>query len=119
MSGKIVRLVLLLTIMLNHAVMACDALVMHLPDDSHPYTASGPLAHNDMPEHQHLFSSDNNADDSVGDAEEHHPSHAHVSCGISHIHSVALSATGSHANSKADIALIPVSYSPPVPPPNV
>jgi len=39
MLGQSLGKVLLLLIMLNHAVMACDALVVHMPDHDHSYTS--------------------------------------------------------------------------------
>ena len=37
MPKAIVRFVLLMLIMFNHAVSACDNIVMHLPDEDHPF----------------------------------------------------------------------------------
>ncbi|NRQ43847.1 cobalt transporter [Rheinheimera sp. YQF-2] len=107
---KSVRLFILLAVMLNHAVMACDALVVHIPEHEHTYTSYIYDAHTATP--QHASNADSNAD-------EHHSAHAHVTCAISYIHSVNLTAVGATRSLAPQSTLFAVSYSPPVPPPNV
>lgn len=108
---NLVRLFILLTVMLNHAVMACDALVMHMPEHEHSYTSYINAPHTASSEHSKATTD--------SDADEHHSAHAHVTCAISHIHCVNLTAVGTTRSLAPQPVLFPLSYSPPVPPPNV
>lgn len=107
---KLVRLFILLTVMLNHAVMACDALVVHMPEHEHSYTSYIYESHTASSEHL-LTTTDSTAD-------EHHSAHAHVTCAISYIHSVNLFVAGTAPHRLTQPSVLALSYSPPVPPPN-
>lgn len=109
---KSFRLFILLAVMLNHAVMACDALVVHVPEHEHTYTSYIYDTHATTTTQQ-------SADNTDSSADEHHSAHAHVTCAISYIHSVNLTAVGAARSLAPQSALFPLSYSPPVPPPNV
>ena len=109
---KSFRLFILLAVMLNHAVMACDALVVHLPEHEHIYTSYIYDTHATTITQQSADNADSNTD-------EHHSAHAHVTCAISYIHSVNLTAVGVARSLAPPSSLFAVSYSPPVPPPNV
>ncbi|MEH8019286.1 cobalt transporter [Rheinheimera muenzenbergensis] len=111
---KSVKLFILLTVMLNHAVMACDALVVHMPEHEHSYTSYIYDAHAASSQHS-TQTADSDAD---ADADEHHSAHAHVTCAISYIHNVKPIAVGASRSLALQPALSPLSYSPPVPPPN-
>ena len=111
MWSSVIRLFILLTVMLNHAVMACDALVVHMPDHEHAYTSYIYESHTASSEH-HLTTADSTTD-------EHHSAHAHVTCAISYIHSVNLLSAGTTPRIAPQPTVLAVSYSPPVPPPNV
>jgi hypothetical protein len=95
--------IILLVIMLNHAVAACDAMIMHMPDHDHAYTSLSDT-HTD---------SDNNADS------QHHSPHAHVSCHIAFFNGIDLLHGNDCAVDTLAAIALPVSYAPPVPPPNV
>lgn len=95
-------LIILLVIMLNHAVVACDAMVMHMPDHDHAYTS---------------LTDTHTGDSSTDDAEPHSP-HAHVSCHIAFFHGIDLLHSSNSAVSSRCGPALPVSYAPPVPPPN-
>lgn len=119
MLVKTSGLVLLLLIMLNHAVMACDALVMHMPDHDHVYTNlidSHPASSST----NHLIEQQNeqSAEHNTAHNSEQHSEHAHVSCHIAFFHGLELLniSDGAIVSAKANINLI--SYRPPVPPPN-
>lgn len=117
MLGRTSGLLLLLLIMLNHAVMACDALVMHLPDHAHAYTD---LQH----EHCHsdtLFdvsSEQVTAHNSEHDADEH-SNHAHVTCYIAFFQGMELLNFRDSVIAATQPGLNLISYRPPVPPPNI
>ncbi|WP_241698070.1 cobalt transporter [Rheinheimera pleomorphica] len=104
-------LILLLLIMLNHAVLACDAMVMHLPDHHHSYTSS---SHS----HEPTTASASHADTTAQDDEHNHLHHAHVSCHIAYYYRF----DAAPANTSAIAAITPsfnaISYQPAVPPPN-
>ncbi|PKM21219.1 MAG: cobalt transporter [Gammaproteobacteria bacterium HGW-Gammaproteobacteria-15] len=108
MLRKTIGLIILLAIMLNHAVVACDAMVVHLPDHTHSYTSQ-----------TDTHTGNNLSDNSHSDEADQHSPHAHVSCHIAFLHGVELlnfssaAITGSHPSCQT------ISYSPPVPPPNV
>lgn len=95
--------VILLVIMLNHAVAACDSMVMHMPDHDHAYTSLSDI---------HTGNDDNT------DSSPHSP-HAHVSCHIAFFHGIELLHGNARALDKLAADALPVSYAPPVPPPNV
>lgn len=103
MSGRTSGLLLLLLIMLNHAVMACDALVMHMPDHDHAYTS--------LTDNHHVASN-------VTDDAEDHTEHAHVTCYISFFNGIELLNFSDSAIVSASRGVDLISYSPPVPPPN-
>lgn len=111
MWSSLIRLFILLTVMLNHAVMACDALVVHMPEHEHAYTSYIYDTHSANSEH-----STTNSD---SEADEHQSAHAHVTCAISHIHCVNMTVVGTIRSLAQQPALFAQSYSPPVPPPNV
>lgn len=108
---NLVRLFILLTVMLNHAVMACDALVVHMPEHEHAYTSYINTAHTASSEHSKATTD--------SDADDHHSAHAHVTCAISYIHSVNLLSAGTTPRIAPQPEVLTLSYSPPVPPPNV
>ena len=122
MPKPMLRFVLLMLIMLNHAVSACESIVMHLPAENHPFSVLDSSSHT---EHQHC-SVDESADESAEDAAEHqaahnddhHPTHAHVACYIAELYSVSAAPAVHKASALAQYALITTTYSPPVPPPN-
>lgn len=126
MPKSILRFVVLMLIMLNHAVSACESIVMHLPAEDHPFSVLDSSGHT---EHQHCAveaSAQGNADESTVDAAEHqaehndnhHPTHAHVACYIAELYSVSAAPAVHKASALAQYALITTTYSPPVPPPN-
>ena len=102
MLGRSLSVLLLLLIMLNHAVMACDALVVH------------------MPEHDHSLTSliDSHGESSVTDNAEYHNEHAHVTCHIAFFYGIELLNFGETAIVTSPCQFNVISYSPPVPPPN-
>lgn len=122
MPKPILRFVLLMLIMLNHAVSACESIVMHLPAEDHPFSVLDTSSHT---EHQHC-SVEGSAEESAEDASEHeaehnddhHPTHAHVACYIAELYSVSADPAVHKASGLAQYALITTTYSPPVPPPN-
>ena len=101
MLARTLGFIMLLLIMLNHAVIACDSLVIHLPEHNHAF--SSPLEHH----------SSNELDDA-----EHHTEHAHVTCHIAFFCGIDLLNFNDTAISRNKDRLILISYSPPVPPPN-
>ncbi len=122
MPKPILRFVLLMLIMLNHAVSACESIVMHLPAENHPFSVLDSSSHT---QHQHC-AVEASADESAEDAAEHqaahnddhHPTHAHVACYIAELFSVSADPAVNKASGLAQYALITTTYSPPVPPPN-
>ena len=122
MPKPILRFVLLMLIMLNHAVSACESIVMHLPEEDHLFSVLDSSSHT---QHQHCAVEDS-ADESAEDAAEHqaahnddhHPTHAHVACYIAQLYSVSAAPVVHKASALAQYALITTIYSPPVPPPN-
>jgi len=122
MPKPILRFVLLMLIMLNHAVSACESIVMHLPAEDHPFSVLDSSGHT---EHQHCTveaSAGENAEDSAehqaAHNNDHHPTHAHVACYIAELYSVSADPAVNKASALAQYALITTTYSPPVPPPN-
>ncbi len=116
MPKAIVRFVLLMLIMFNHAVSACDNIVMHLPDEDHPFVLLDNSKHSDFPAHQHH--ADAQMQDDADPSEDHHPTHAHVACYITELYAVAACPAVHKANVLAQYALITTTYTPPVPPPD-
>ena len=122
MPKPILRFVLLMLIMLNHAVSACESIVMHLPEENHPFSVLDSSSHT---QHQHC-TIEASADESAEDVSEHqavhnddhHPTHAHVACYIAELYSVSAAPAVHKASALAQYALITTTYSPPVPPPN-
>ena len=122
MPIPVLRFVLLMLIMLNHAVSACESIVMHLPEENHPFSVLDSSSHT---QHQHC-SVEASAEESAEDASEHeaehndnhHPTHAHVACYIAELYSVSADPAVNKASGLAQYALITTTYSPPVPPPN-
>lgn len=122
MPKPVLRFVLLMLIMLNHAVSACESIVMRLPAEDHPFSVLDSSSHT---EHQHC-SVEESAEQSAEDAAEHqaahnddhHPTHAHVACYIAELYSVSAAPAVHKASALAQYALITTTYSPPVPPPN-
>lgn len=114
MPKPILRFVLLMLIMLNHAVSACESIVMHLPAESHPFSVLDNSSHT---EHQHC-SVDESEDEAAEHKDGHHPTHAHVACYIAELYSVSAAPVVHKASALAQYALITTTYSPPVPPPN-
>lgn len=134
MAKPILRFVLLMLIMLNHAVSACESIVMHLPAEDHPFSMLDSSSHT---QHQHCSveasaeanaeaNAEESAEESTEDASEHqaahnddhHPTHAHVACYIAELYSVSAAPAVHKASALAQYALITTTYSPPVPPPN-
>jgi len=103
MLGRSLGFLLLLLTMLNHAVMACDSMVMHLPEHGHAFSI--PVEHH------------SNVD--VVDDSEHLNEHAHVACHIAFFCGIELLNFINKANCNTTNRLNLISYSPPVPPPNV
>lgn len=118
MQKSFIRLILLMFIMLNHAVSACESLVMHLPDENHPFSVLDSSSHDDLPSHQHQHEQQQADVDATSDNDEHHPSHAHVSCHISSMYLVDANPVLHHPAATLQYALITTSYAPAVPPPN-
>ncbi len=136
MPKSLIRFLFLMFIMLNHAVSACESLVMHLPDENHPLSVLDGSSHQQLPQHLHQHPNDHPNDhpnqylneftagapspsDSQHHDDEHHASHAHVSCHISPMPWVnGDPAVQSHLPS-GQYALITTSYTPDVPPPNL
>lgn len=118
MQKSLIRLILLMFIMLNHAVSACESLVMHLPDENHPFSVLDTSSHAELPSHQHDHQQQQTDADATLDNDEHHPSHAHVSCHISSIYLVDAAPVLHHPAATLQYALITTSYTPDVPPPN-
>ncbi len=122
MPKPILRFVLLMLIMLNHAVSACESIVMHLPAEDHPFSVLDSSSHT---QNQHCSveasAEENAADAAVHETEhndDHHPTHAHVACYIAELYSVSAAPAVHKASALAQYALITTTYSPPVPPPN-
>lgn len=120
MQKSLIRLILLMFIMLNHAVSACESLVMHLPDGNHPFSVLEDNSQQQLPDHIHQHQEHHAAGemDPNHDDDAHHATHAHVSC---HILSLLLVAAAPVLHRPADplqYALITTSYTPDVPPPN-
>lgn len=107
----------MLAIMLNHAFVACDNIVVHLPTEHHNLISFG-----DDSVHQHLEHQTNHvnktASDSVSDIDDPHEIHAHVLCFVSY-----------ESNSIAELVtqtippfrraeVFSMTYAPAVPPPN-
>ncbi len=118
MPKPILRLVLLMLIMLNHAVSACDSIVMHLPDEDHPFVVLDNSTHSDFPTHKHFVNAQSDNQDSSDTTDDHHPTHAHVACYIAELYSVSAAPAVHKASALAQYALITTTDSPPVPPPN-
>ncbi|RRJ21344.1 cobalt transporter [Rheinheimera mesophila] len=118
MPKPALRLLLLLLIMLNHAVSACDSVVMHLPDEDHPFVVLDNSTHADFPLHQHANTKGSSQEVGPEQTDDHHPSHAHVACYIAEAYSVSADPVVHKASALAQYALITTSYSPAVPPPN-
>lgn len=118
MPKSLLRLVVLLLIMLNHAVSACDSVVMHLPDEDHPFVMLDGSNHAGLASHQHHSGAASQSQNDTETADEHHPSHAHVACYIAELYAVNADPVVHKASALAQYALITTSYSPPVPPPN-
>lgn len=127
MTGRTSGLLLLLLIMLNHAVMACDALVVHMPDHDHSFISLTD-SHN-LPEISRRVAepgvepATESATQSVTvQSNEHlneqHSEHAHVTCYISFFYGIELLNFTNSVVTSSTPALNPISYSPPVPPPN-
>ncbi len=118
MPKPILRFVLLMLIMLNHAVSACESIVMHLPAEDHPFSVLDNSSHT---EHQHCSVEASAEDASEHEAEhndDHHPTHAHVACYIAELYSVSADPAVHKASALAQYAVITTSYTPSVPPPN-
>lgn len=104
---------LLLTIMLNHAFVACDSIVVHLPTEHHNLMSFG-----DNTSHQHLEHQTTHANEAVNDIDDPHEPHAHVLCFVAYM-------TNPSAESVVQ-AIVPLlrtdaysmTYAPAVPPPN-
>lgn len=112
-----IRLLLLLLIMLNHAVSACEGLVMHLPEENHPFTLLDADSH--LP-HQHDASSMGYSSDNTETVnEDPHPNHAHVSCFVANLQAIPATPVLHKPDLVAQYARITTSYAPPVPPPNL
>ncbi len=97
--------------MLNHAVLACDALVVHLPDHDHAYTSL-----------TDMHSLAGNVSDSTEQLSENHTEqhneHAHVTCYIAFFYGIDLLNFRDGAIAAANTDISPISHRPPVPPPN-
>jgi len=118
MPKPMLRFVLLMLIMLNHAVSACESIVMHLPAENHPFSVLDSSSHS---KHQHCSVEQSTEDAAEHDGSEHdnhHPTHAHVACYIAELYSVSAAPAVHKASALAQYALITTTYSPPVPPPN-
>lgn len=118
MPKPILRFVLLMLIMLNHAVSACESIVMHLPAEDHPFSVLDSSSHS---QHQHCSVEQSAEDASEHEAEHndnHHPTHAHVACYIAELYSVSAAPAVNKASVLAQYAVITTSHTPLVPPPN-
>ncbi|SNY43705.1 hypothetical protein SAMN06297280_0630 [Arsukibacterium tuosuense] len=126
MSGRTSGVLLLLLIMLNHAVMACDALVVHMPEHDHSITR--PTANHLTPGGadctHHVSMSDTepasaqSSEHSPEHSPEQHSEHAHVTCYISFFFGIELLNFTNSVIASINPMLNLISYSPPVPPPN-
>lgn len=125
MPKPLLRLLLLLLIMLNHAVSACESIVMHLPEENHSFSLLDSVDHNLSPLHQHFDTAAHSAADHALDKasdssdDNHHPTHAHVACYIAELYAVSADPAVHKASALAQYALITTSYPPAVPPPNL
>ncbi|MDX1678329.1 cobalt transporter [Arsukibacterium sp.] len=123
MSGRFLGQLLLLIIMLNHAVMACDTLVVHMPDHNHSFISltdnhSLPelMRHAAVPGFEPVPGSvDAQSNEHLN---EQHSEHAHVTCYISFLYGIELLNFTNSVIASSTPALNLISYSPPVPPPN-
>lgn len=120
MSGRTSGLLLLLLIMLNHAVMACDALVVHMPDHDHAFTSFTDNHNNtngvaDLTKHTSEYANERNTEHNT----DQHSEHAHVTCYISFFQGIELLNFTDSAIISTNRSLNLISYRPPVPPPNV
>lgn len=101
--------------MLTHAAFACESLVMHLPAENHSLSMLDANAGHDIvahaAHHQDIENSDQNDD-------EHHSPHAHVTCHITNVYHFSASPILDTAIISTLFSWLPMSYSPPVPPPN-
>ena len=125
MPKSLIRLILLMFIMLNHAVSACDSLVMHLPDENHPFSMLEDSHHQQLPQHLHQHAEHHDSADATNtpddqhDDDAHHAAHAHVSCHISSMQLIHADPVLHNPADSLQYALITTSYAPDVPPPNL
>ncbi|MDX3772751.1 hypothetical protein QE250_01340 [Chromatiaceae bacterium AAb-1] len=96
---------LLLIIMLNHALAACDGMVMHLPAEEHPFGFTE-LVH----QHNVYLNDDEHSDN--------HELHVHVACYVSYQHNWRVPRVYSDDNNAESAVFASQQYSPPVPPPD-
>jgi hypothetical protein len=128
MPKSLIRLILLMFIMLNHAVSACESLVMHLPDENHPFSVLEDSTHQQLPQHLHQHDEQHDPADATSasddqhtdanDDDSHHAAHAHVSCHISSMQLINADPVLHNPADRLQYALITTSYAPDVPPPN-
>ena len=124
MQKSLIRLILLMFIMLNHAVSACESLVMHLPDENHPFSVLEDSTHQQLPQHLHQHDEQHDLSDATSvsgaqqDDDSHHAAHAHVSCHISSMQLINADPVLHNPADRLQYALITTSYTPDVPPPN-
>lgn len=115
-------LLLLLLTLLNHAVLACDSVVVHGNNQHHP--VSGLTA-----AHQHSITTGMNAGmdaaavsatDAAPDAatDEHAEPHAHVLCFVAYSTAPALDIAALTVLPQQQIMAPTLHMAPPVPPPN-
>ena len=113
----------LLTVMLNHAFVACDSVVVHLPAEHHNLIAAGAAhqhqeAHPHQAMHQHQADQGAHANAAVDDADDPHEPHAHVLCFVAY-ETGSPAATALHTKILLPAAeAFSITYAPAVPPPN-
>ncbi|EAR29615.1 hypothetical protein [Pseudoalteromonas tunicata] len=114
-----IRLLLLTIVMLTHAAFACESTVMHLPAENHSLSMLDANTGHDIvahAEHHQGHALDYPHEDESDD--EHHSPHAHVTCYVTNLYHFAASPILDTAIISNAFSWLPISYSPPVPPPN-
>lgn len=101
------------TIMLNHAFVACDSIVVHLPTEHHNLISFG-----DNAAHQHNEHQASHANEAVNDVDDPHEPHAHVLCFVAYMTSAAAESVVQTIVPFSRAEAFSMTYAPAVPPPN-
>ena len=101
------------TIMLNHAFVACDSIVVHLPTEHHNLISFG-----DNAAHQHNEHQTSHANEAVNDVDDPHEPHVHVICFVGYMSNPAAELVVQTIIPLSRAAAFSMTYAPAVPPPN-